>query len=112
MIFDAAIYHEELRSRLVSHRGFIYISFNDFYGEETAVLFGADPMGRALRYESFIIAAMFGQVTTMYLAYKTRCLTELCVAGFVGFLIGVVGMATVQPGSGKIINCEHRVSFL
>lgn len=87
----------------IAVEGFVYNAFNNFYGEETGVLFDPRPVYLGLRFAVFGLCAVFATPFYMYAAYRWRLLNQQLSLGFVLFLIGIIGMATVKPGSGKII---------
>ncbi|KAL8281485.1 hypothetical protein RQP46_006169 [Phenoliferia psychrophenolica] len=107
---DGLMHHAMFQNRnaalclfAITVEGFVYQIFNSFYGAETGVLYDPRPLYLGLRFCIFGVCAIAASPIYMYTAYKYKLLIEQLSFGFVLFLVGIIGMATLSPADGKTI---------
>lgn len=100
---DGLLHHDLFRNRnfficlfALFAEGVVYLSFAGFYGEETAILFDSRPLYFGLRYNLFTAGTYGGFLFFPYIVYKWKLVKECMVTGFVLFIAGIAGLATVK----------------
>ncbi|KAL8287449.1 hypothetical protein RQP46_003307 [Phenoliferia psychrophenolica] len=109
---DGLLHSEMFRNRnaalclfAIAVEGFVYNIFTSFYGAETGALYEPRPVFLGLRFAIFGVCAIAATPIYMYAAYKYKLLIEQLSLGFVLFLIGIIGLATLKAteNDGKIV---------
>ncbi|KIX97340.1 uncharacterized protein Z520_06792 [Fonsecaea multimorphosa CBS 102226] len=83
---------------LVFSEGVLVYAFIVFYPLLTKVVFEADILKAAARVIIYYASAGIGTIIFGIMCVKLRSIRESLVIGFGAALIGLIGMATVQPG--------------
>ncbi|KAL8279686.1 hypothetical protein RQP46_007999 [Phenoliferia psychrophenolica] len=87
----------------IAVEGLIYNVFTNFYGVETAVLWEARALPLALRFSPFPFAALVAAPIFGYIVYRNKDAQGVLIAGYCFSLAAVVGMATVELGTNKVV---------
>lgn len=82
--------------------GMVYITFNNYFGTEEAVLFDPRPLQFSLRFNAFTLGQLVSYPVYGYLTYKWRLAKECMIFGFICFLASIGALCGTQVGWSKV----------